>query len=83
MSITVQLELSESVAAEARAKGLLDPQNLTRLIEREVEAEAARRDFFEMVRDLRALPGEPVTMEELQTEVNAVRRERVARESRR
>ena len=83
MSITVQLELSESVAAEARAKGLLDPQNLTRLIEREVAAEAARRDFFEMVRDLRALPGEPVTMEELQTEVNAVRRERVARESRR
>ena len=36
MSITVQLDLSESVAAEAKAKGLLDPQNLKRLIEREV-----------------------------------------------
>jgi hypothetical protein len=83
MSITVQLDLPESVAAEARAKGLLDPQNLTRLIEREVEAESARRDFFEMVRELRALPGEPMTMEEIQAEVDAVRAERAARENRR
>ena len=58
MSITIQLDLPESVAAEAKAKGLLDPQNLTRLIEREVKAEAARRDFFDMVRELRSLPGE-------------------------
>ncbi len=83
MSITVQLDLSESVAAEARAKGLLDPQNLTRLIEREVAAEAGRKDFFEMVRDLRALPGQPMTMDEIQAEVDAVRAERAARENRR
>ena len=83
MSITVQLDLPESVAAEAKAKGLLDPQSLTRLIEREVEAESARRDFFEMVRELRALPGEPMTMEEIQAEVDAVRAERAARENRR
>jgi hypothetical protein len=37
MSITVQLDLPDPVAAEARAKGLLDPQKLTRLVEREVE----------------------------------------------
>jgi hypothetical protein len=83
MSITVQLDLSESLAASAKAKGLLDPQNLTRLIEREVEAESARTDFFEMVRGLRALPGEPMTMEEIQAEVDAVRTERAARENRR
>jgi len=83
VSITVQLDLPESVAAEAKAKGLLDPQSLTRLIEREVEAESARRDFFEMVRELRALPGEPMTMEEIQAEVDAVRAERAARENRR
>ncbi|MGD0538242.1 MAG: hypothetical protein ABSC03_11425 [Verrucomicrobiota bacterium] len=83
MSIIVQLDLTESVAAKAGAKGLLDPQNLTRLIEREVEAESARRDFFEMVRELRALPGEPMTMEEIQAEVDAVRAERAARENRR
>jgi hypothetical protein len=83
MSITVQLDLSEAVAAEARAKGLLQPQNLKRLIEREVKAESARGDFFEMVRDLRALPGEPMSMEEIQAEVDAVRAERAARENRR
>ena len=43
MSISVPLDLPEAVAAEA--KGLLDPKNLTRLIQREVEAESARRDF--------------------------------------
>jgi hypothetical protein len=75
MSITVQLDLSEAVAAEAKAKGLLQPQNLRRLIEREVKAESARGDFFEMVRDLRALPGEPMSMEKIQAEVDAVRAE--------
>src|SRR5438046_10556200 len=82
MSITIQLDLPESVAAEAKAKGLLDPQNLTRLIEREVKAEAARRDFFDMVRELRSLPGEPMTMEQIQAEVDADRAERAARENR-
>jgi len=62
---------------------LLEPQNLTRLIEREVEAESTRQDFFEMVRELRTLPGEPMTMEEIQAEVDAVRAERAARENRR
>ena len=83
MSITVQLDLTEAVAASAKAKGLLDPKNLTRLIQREVEAESARRDFFDMVRDLRALPGEPMTMDEIQAEVDPVRVERAARENRR
>jgi hypothetical protein len=83
MSITVELDLPETVAQEARAKGLLDPQNLTRLIEREVAAESKRRDFFEMVRSIRALPGEPMTMEEIQAEVDAVRAERAKCENRR
>jgi hypothetical protein len=82
MSITVQFDLPEAVAAEAKAQGLLQPENLTRLIAREVEAESARRDFFEMVRDLRTLPGEPMTMEEIQSEVDAVRAARATRENR-
>ena len=76
MSITIQLDLPEEIAAQPRAKGLLDPQNLTRLIEREVNAESTRRDFFDMVRELRTLPGEPMSMEEIQAEVDAVRAER-------
>ena len=77
MSITVQLDLSESVAAEARAKGLLDPQKLTRLVEREVELDQPMREFREMVEQMRAYPDdEPMTMDEIQAIVNEVRAER-------
>jgi len=79
MSITVQLDLSESVAAAARAKGLLDPQKLTQLVEREIELDRPMREFREMVEQMRAHPDEPMTMDEIQAEVNAVRAERRAR----
>jgi hypothetical protein len=80
MSITVQLDLPESVAAEAKAKGLLDPRALTRLVERELELDKPMREFREMVEQMRAYPDEPMTMDEIQAEVNAVRAERVRRE---
>jgi hypothetical protein len=82
MSITIQLDLPEAVATKARAKGLLEPGELTRLITREVAAEEDARDFFEMVRHLRLLPGDPMTIEEIQAEVDAVRAEGAARENR-
>jgi hypothetical protein len=81
MSTTAQIELPEPVAATAKARGLLEAQNLSKLIEREVSAESARRDYFEMVRELRALPGEPMSMEEIQAEVEIVRSQRAAPET--
>ena len=79
MSITVQLDLPESVAAEAKAKGLLNPQALARLVEREIELDKPMQDFREMVEQMRAYQDEPMTMDEIQAEVNAVRAERRAR----
>ena len=79
MSITIQLDLPESVAAEARAKGLLDPQKLRQLVEREIELDKPMRDFREMVEQMRAYPDEPMTMDEIQAVVNEVRVERRAR----
>lgn len=77
MSITVQLDLSESLAAKAKAKGLLEPAIVTRLIERELELEEPLRAYREMVEQMRAYPDdEPMTMDEIQAEVNAVRAER-------
>ena len=81
MSITIQLDLSEALAAKARAKGLLNPQTLSRLIAREVGADEDGRDFFQMARDVRSLPGEPMTMDQIQQIVDEVRAERVAREA--
>jgi hypothetical protein len=79
VSVTVELDLPESVAAEARAKGLLDPQKLTQLLKREVELDKPMREFREMVEQMRAYPDEPMTMDEIQAEVNTVRAERSAR----
>ncbi len=79
VSVTVQLDLPESVAAEARAKGLLDPQKLTQLVEREIELDKPMREFRQMVEQMRAYPDEPMTMDEIQAEVNAIRAERRAR----
>ena len=79
MSVTVELDLPESMAAEARAKGLLEPKRVAGMIARELCAEQDRRNFFEIVREIRAQPGEPNTMKEIQAEVDAVRAERRAR----
>ena len=79
MSITVQIDLSDSVAAEAKAKGLLEPQKLTQLVEREVKLDSPMREFREMVEQMRAYPDEPLTMDEIQGVVNEVRADRRAR----
>lgn len=77
MSITVQLDLSDAVAAKAKAKGLLDPQKLTRMVEREVGLDESMEDFRRMVEEMRSYPdSEPMTMDEIQAEVNVVRTER-------
>ena len=79
MSIAIQLDLPDSVAAEAKARGLLESGSLTRLIEREVALDAPMRAFREMVEQMRSYPDEPMTMDEIQAEVDAVRAERRAR----
>ena len=77
MSITIKLDLPEDLAAKAQAKGLLNPATVTRLIERELELEEPLRAYREMVEQMRAYPdNEPMTMDEIQAEVNAVRAER-------
>ena len=83
MSVTVALDLPESVAAEARARGLFDPKRMASLIARELSTQQDGRSFFEIVREIRSQAGRPDTMQEIQTEVDAVRAERRAREGRR
>jgi hypothetical protein len=79
MSIMIKLDLPDSVAAEAKAKGLLDPRKLTQLVEREIQLDKPMRDFRQMVEQMRAYPDEPMTMDEIQAVVNEVRAERGAR----
>jgi hypothetical protein len=53
MSITIQLDLPEDIAAKARAKGLLDPETLARLIRSEMVSESALKNYREMVESMR------------------------------
>lgn len=76
MSVTIRLDLPESVAAEAKAMGLLEPKTLIQLVEREVNIDTPLRDFREMVERMRAHPDEPMTMDEIQGVLNEVRAER-------
>jgi hypothetical protein len=73
VSVTVELDLPESVAAEALARGLLDPKRVASLIARELNSELDLRNFFEIVREIRAQPGVPSIKNEIQAEVDAVR----------
>jgi hypothetical protein len=82
MSITVEVDLPAKTLAKARAKGLLAPAIVSRLIERELQLEEPLRAYREVVNELRARPDdEPMTMDEIQAEVNVVRTKRRARES--
>jgi hypothetical protein len=81
VSITIQLDLPEDVAAKARAQGLLDPAHLSQLIARELAGGEHRCDFFQMAREIRSQPGESMTMDEIQKIVDDVRAERATREA--
>jgi hypothetical protein len=81
MSITVQLELPEALAETARAEGLLQGPRLVALLEEAVERTQLARETIAMLDRIRTLPGEPLTMEEIQAEVDAVRAERAHREA--
>lgn len=81
MSITIQLDLPEPVASEARGRGLLEPARLTSLIQREVHTQADQRSFFEIARNLHSQPGQTMTMEEIQAEVDAARAKSHSREA--
>jgi|GEM_PF-3805751 len=83
MTVNVTIDLSPAVARRASRRGLLKPDGIGRLIEREIELNKSIPDFRRMVAVLRAQPDEPMTMDEIQAEVQACRDERHACESRR
>ena len=82
MSISVTLDLPEKVLEEARREGLLEPVRMAGLIERELALSEPLRAFREMVERMRAHPDEPVTLDDIQGEVNAVRAQRRQRRAR-
>ena len=83
MSITVELDLPEEVIRDARNFGLLETKRMTAMLAEEVGRCRAGQELKEMLNKIRSVPGEPMTMEEINAEIKAARAERRAREARR
>jgi hypothetical protein len=83
MSVTIQLDLPDALVKEARDSGLLESKRLGELLSSELQRARARKEFGDLLAKVRNQPGEPMSMEEIQAEVDAVREERRRRESRR
>ena len=80
---TVEIELPEATAQAAKAAGLLTPQALDRLLSNALRKREAVQSLRSIADDVAAAGIAPMTMEEIDAEVKAVRAERRARADRR
>jgi aminoglycoside phosphotransferase (APT) family kinase protein len=76
MSVTIQLDLPEALVKEAKASGLPESRRLGEMLNEELRRERARKDLGRMLNELHSLPGEPMSPEEIQIEIDAVRAQR-------
>lgn len=77
---TLTIELPDELAEEARIRGLLAPSAIEAMIRDALRRDAAG-DLFEAADKLAAAGFPPMTLAEIQEEVNAVRLERRQRAS--
>ena len=80
MSVTIQVDLPDALVKEARDNGLLESERMAELLSEELRLARTRKEFGQMLDRVRNQPGEPMSMEEIQAEVDAVREERRRRE---
>ena len=70
---TVEIELPEATAQAAKAAGLLTPQALDRLLSNALRKREAVQSLRSVADDVAAAGIAPMTMEEIDAEVKAVR----------
>ena len=80
---TVEIELPEATAQAAKAAGLLTPQALDRLLSNALRKREAVQSLRSIADDVAAAGIAPMSMDEIDAEVKAVRAERRARADRR
>jgi hypothetical protein len=78
MMTTIQIELPDATAQAARDAGLLTTQALERLLNDALRRKGVN-ELFEKMDELADANFPPLTMDEVQAEVNAVRAERRTR----
>ncbi len=73
----LKITLPDALAKDAQAAGLLEPRAIERLL-REAIRQRAAGELFEAMDKLAALNLPPMSEDEIQAEIEAVRRERRA-----
>lgn len=83
MSITLELDLPEKLAAEAKANGLFESASLSGLLEDELRRRRSGQELIAALDEIRRQPGAVPTEDEIQAEIAAVRKNRRGDEGRR
>lgn len=78
---TIQIELPDATAQAARAAGLLTPQALARLLDAALKRQKAADALLSIADRIAAAGIPPMSMDEINAEVKAVRAERRARQA--
>ena len=81
MTTTIQIELSDATAHAARAAGLLTPESLDRLLTDALRRQQAAGSLLAMADQVAAAGIEPMSMDEINAEIQAARAERRQRGS--
>ncbi|OGA62049.1 MAG: hypothetical protein A3G81_03190 [Betaproteobacteria bacterium RIFCSPLOWO2_12_FULL_65_14] len=77
-TLEIKLSLPDSLAKEAQQAGLLKPEAVERLLREEIRRRAVN-ELFEAMDRMAAVEGPPMTEDEIQAEIDAVRAARRAR----
>ena len=77
----IEIKLPDELARRAKSAGLLSDNAIQALLEEAMRRQAGRR-LLEVAQRIHAAGIEPMSMEEIDTEVKAVRAERRARRTR-
>lgn len=70
-----QIDLPDKLAADAASAGLLTSEQIAELIEAKLKKQARDR-LSAMIKDIHSVSGSPMSMDEINAEVKASRRER-------
>lgn len=71
------VKLPDALAKEATQAGLLTPEAIARMLREEIRRRSVN-ELFEAMDRMAAIPGEPMTEDEIQAEIDAVRATRRA-----
>ncbi|HEY2415594.1 MAG TPA: hypothetical protein VGI40_25350 [Pirellulaceae bacterium] len=76
MSVTIQVDLPEEIIREARQLGLLESKRMTAMLEEEVRRRRAGQELKRALDQVRSAPGDAMTMDEINAEIESERKER-------